>query len=47
MLLNGHEIPDEYADLFFDGRTGEPISDEAWDEQIRRIREHEPEFKVA
>lgn len=37
---NGHEVPDELVEYFIDGRTGEPISDEEWDEQRRRLREH-------
>lgn len=46
VIINGHEVPAEFADLFIDGRTGEPIPDDQWDEQMRRIRTHEPDFIV-
>lgn len=35
--INGHTVPDEDVDLFLNGETGEPISDEEWDEQKRRL----------
>lgn len=44
--INGHLVPAQYADLFYDGRTGEPITDAEWDEQMRRIRVNEPWFTV-
>lgn len=46
VTLNGHKVPVEYVDLFLDGRTGEPVPDDQWDEQMRRIRTHEPDFVV-
>lgn len=46
VIVNGHKVPADYADLFIDGRTGLPIPDEHWDEQMRRIRVHEPDFTV-
>lgn len=46
VVINGHKVPIEYVDLFIDGRTGEPIPDDQWDEQMRRIRTHEPDFVV-
>ena len=46
VIINGHRVPAEYVDLFIDGRTGEPIPDDQWDEQMRRIRTHEPDFVV-
>lgn len=46
VIINGHKVPAEYVDLFIDGRTGEPIPDDQWDEQMRRIRKHEPDFTV-
>jgi hypothetical protein len=44
--INGHRVDARYADLFRSGVDGSPISDDEWDEQIRRIREHEPDFTV-
>lgn len=44
--INGHKVDPAYVDLFIDGRTGQPISDDEWDEQMRRIREHEPSFTL-
>jgi hypothetical protein len=46
VVINGHKVPSEYADLFISGRTGKPIPDEQWDEQLRRIRVHQPDFSV-
>lgn len=40
-------VPDAFVDWFFDGKTGDLLTDEQWDEQIRRIREFEPDFKVS
>lgn len=37
MDVNGHNADPAAADQFFDGRTGEPITDEAWDESKRRL----------
>jgi pyruvate dehydrogenase complex dehydrogenase (E1) component len=37
VVINGHKVPSEYADLFISGRTGE---------QLRRIRVHQPDFSV-
>lgn len=45
-VINGHKVPTDYVHLFLDGETGEPISDEQWDEQMNRLRQFEPEFKV-
>ena len=34
-------VPDDpRADLFFDGRTGRGLTNEEWDEQRARLREH-------
>jgi hypothetical protein len=38
--IDGHRVPAHLADMFYDGRTGERITDEEWDEQRRRLREH-------
>jgi len=46
VVINGHKVPAEYVDLFINGRTGKPITDEQWDEQLRRIRVHQPDFVV-
>lgn len=46
VVINGHKVPVEYVDLFISGRTGEPITDEQWDEQLRRIRVHHPDFTI-
>ena len=36
------KVPDgPLADYFYDGRTGRGISNEEWDEQRRRLREHD------
>ena len=35
--VNGHSVPADEADLFFDGETGEPISDTEWDESKARL----------
>lgn len=34
-----HMIDPAKIDQFFSGRTGEPITDEQWDESQRRMRE--------
>ena len=36
-----HLVDSHLIDLFYDGRTGELISDEEWDEQARRLQEGE------
>lgn len=35
--VNGHKVDAAKADYFFDGKTGEPITDEQWDEAKRRL----------
>lgn len=42
-------VPDgPLGDLFFDGRTGRGLTDAEWDEQRRRLREHDADpFGVA
>lgn len=35
--LDGHKIDPAMIDMFYDMKTGERISDEAWDETKRRI----------
>lgn len=35
-----HRVPVERVDDFFDGKTGEPISDAAWDEQKARLEQN-------
>lgn len=42
MQFNGHLIDPDQVDRFVDGLTGEPITDEAWDEQQRRLRGEVP-----
>lgn len=37
--INGHQVEEGFAELLLDGETGEPISDEEYDEQKRRIEE--------
>lgn len=46
VVINGHKVDARYADLFYSGATGEPITDAEWDEQIRRIRVFEPDFTI-
>lgn len=41
--INGHEIDEHIVDKFLDGETGEPISDEAWDESKLRELETDPD----
>lgn len=36
--LNGHQVPADQVDLFLDGQTGQPITDEQWDEQKARLQ---------
>lgn len=33
--INGHQVDAHQVDLFLSGRTGQPISDEAWDRAKR------------
>lgn len=36
------------SDLFFDGRTGRGLTNEEWDEQRRRLRDHDADpFEVS
>jgi hypothetical protein len=37
ILIDGHTVDPATADLFYDGDTGERVSDEEWDETQRRI----------
>lgn len=39
--INGHRVPAAQADLFIDGKTGQPIPDAEWDEQMRRLAAEE------
>lgn len=34
--IDGHAVPSDAVDLFFDGRTGERVSDAEWDESKAR-----------
>lgn len=36
-VLAEHAIDPHEVDMFFDGRTGMPLTDEQWDEQKRRL----------
>ena len=36
-----HLVDAGLIDMFYSGRTGELITDEEWDEQMRRLREAE------
>lgn len=47
MAFDETKVPDgPLRDWFYDGRTGEGLTDEEWDEQKRRALEHDayPEF---
>lgn len=42
MAFDSSKVPEGPAgDLFYDGRTGEGLTDEEYDEQKRRLLEHE------
>lgn len=41
--IDGHNVPVDKADLFFDGETGKRLTDDEWDEQQKRIRETDPD----
>lgn len=42
--INGHMVDAEIVDLFLDGKTGQPISDEEWDVQKGRLNENNDRF---
>jgi len=42
VLIDGQYPVDAYlVDYFYDGATGRRITDDEWDEQRRRLREHD------
>lgn len=45
-VINGYKVPLTHADMFRHGDDNSPLTDEEWDEQVRRIRKYEPDFRV-
>lgn len=43
--IDGHKVPVGYESWFYNGDDGSRISDEQWDEQMRRVREVDPNFR--
>ena len=41
VTIDGHEVPVHLVDHFYDGRTGERVTDEEWDESRDRARKHD------
>lgn len=36
--IDGHKVPAHLADLFYNADDGSRVTDEQWDEQMRRFR---------
>lgn len=41
VVIDGHKVDPHRVDQFFNGDTGERVTDEEWDESQRRLREAE------